>query len=238
MTLTSQVKDITEAASGVPSMIEAVFGAMKAPFGWMVILVLFFRFLLKNDFSHLFDIFERKEKKRLEHLDSYHTKIDLSDAKLSKVINDLRDAHYFRIATGIYAELTVRNAMIKLHDETSHLISWKKISAAFSYLDVSEEHKVKVREFNLYDQINFGFNILFGILCLIYGVMFFTLFVYSSNESLTQVLLGVGDFLIFTLIAIIPFSKNQGMISAKKIRTELAKLDAVKGSSQSSISSD
>lgn len=221
MELTAQLKDATEAAQQVVPLADAVTNLLQTPVG-LIAAVLFFLWLLVNkDFSHLFDLFERKEKKRSEQLDQYVSKPELADPDSVRVLSDLRDAHYFKIATGIYAEKKLRKALITLHNRASHHISWQQIRRAFQYIEISGDEALVIRQFTLFELIGYGYNQLVGYTCLLFAAGLFGLFLIANPKTLSSFAWCVGGGLSSILFAMFVLSQNWPIHAAKKIRKEL-----------------
>lgn len=122
MALAPQVEDLAKAIESLPSLLDAL-GALPVS-GWVVLIAFFLWLLANKNLSRIVDFVQGKERRRIERLDAYIAFPNPSDSAVTNAIRDLRDAYYFKVATGIYAENRVRNALIGLHDATSHVITW------------------------------------------------------------------------------------------------------------------
>lgn len=224
MALAPQIKDATEAIQQVPPLVDALANLLQTPSGWVVLAAFFLWLLVNKDFSHLFDFMERKERRRFEHLDLYVTKPELADEESVKVLRDLRDAHYFKIATGIYAEKNLRSALIALHNRTSHLVGWSSIRRAFPYIQANNRREVKIRELTGFEKFGYWYNQFVGYTSLFAAAGILSLFVISSSKTFTSLAWGVGGTLAVVFFAMFVFSQNWPEYAARRIQKELAKL--------------
>lgn len=219
MELAPQVEDLAKAIQSLPSLLDAV---STLPLSGWIVLVAFFLWLLANkNIPRVFDVLERKEKRRLEQFDAYVSSPNAGDSNTTKVIRDLRDAHYFKIATGIYAESRVRNAFIKLHEATSHLITWRHICRAHPYLKVAEDETVTVRELDYSEKLSYWYNQLSAYFFLLLSATLISLVILSESKTLTSVSFGFGGGVLSALFAMFIFSQNLPVHAAKKIAKEL-----------------
>jgi hypothetical protein len=219
--LAPQIKDATAVIQHVTPLADAIANLFQTPTGWVAIPAFFFWLIVNKDFSHLFDILERKEKKRAEQLDLYVAKPELADSESLKVLSDLRDAHYFKIATGIYAEKKVRRALINLHNHTSHHINWRQIQRAFPYIEVKEDESIIIRRMTSFEAIGYWYNQIVGYFSLLFAAAIFTLFLFVTPRTFGNVSLGVIGGLIMIFFALFVFAQNWPLLAARKIQHEL-----------------
>lgn len=224
MELAPQVEDLAKAIQSLPSLLDAVFSLPLS--GW-VFLISFFLWLLANkNIPHFFDLLERREKRRLEQLEIYVSSPDFGDANAINAIRDVRDAQYFKIATGIYAESRVRNAYIKLHEVTSHLISWRHICRAHPYLMVTADETVSVRTMDFSEKLSYWYNQFCAYFFLLTAATLVSLVILSGNKTPTSFLLGLGGGILSVFIAMFIFSQNWPVHAAKNIAKELESREA------------
>jgi hypothetical protein len=222
--LAPQIKDATEAINQVPPLIDALIDLLQTPAGWLLLSALFLWLLINKDFSRLVDLMGRKERQRFEHLDLYVTKPELADEESVKVLRDLRDAHYFKIATGIYAEKNLRSALIKLHDQTSHEVNWALIRRAFPYIQANGQKQVKVRDLTAFEGFGCWYNQLVGYISLLTAAGIFSLFVFSTTKSFASLIWVISGAFAALFFAMFVFAQNWPEQAAKRIQKELAKL--------------
>jgi hypothetical protein len=223
MDIAPKIKDATEAIRQFPPLFEAILDVLKTPTGWIVLLGLVTWLLVNRDVSHLFSFFERKTQRRLEYLDSYVAKPDIADKDTVDALRDLRDAHYFRLATQIYAEKRLRSSLINLHDRTSHHINWTLIRRALPYIEMKSEGEVSIRPMTTVETIGYWYNQVFGFLSLVASASIFTLFLFEGKKSLSEFIWGVGGALGVSLFAFFVFAQNLPVRAAKTIEQELDK---------------
>lgn len=219
MELAPLVEDLTKATQSLPSLLDAV---SSLPLSGWVVLVAFFLWLLANkNLPRVFDVLERKEMRRLGQLETYVSSPGSGDANALKAVQDIRDAHYFKIATGIYAESRVRSAFIKLHEATSHLVSWRHICRAHPYLKVAADETVTVRELDFSETLSYWYNQFVAYFFLLISAALFSLVILSGSKTLTSFSLGFGGGILSALFAMFVFSQNWPVHAAKKIAKEL-----------------
>ena len=219
MELAPQVEDLAKAIQSLPSLLDAVSSLPLS--GWVVLVAFFFWFLANKNLPHVFGLIERKEKRRLEQLETYVSSPDSGDVNAIKAIRDLRDAHYFKIATGIYAESRVRNAYIKLHEATSHLITWRHICRAHPYVKVAPDETVTVRAMDFSETLSYWYNQVFAYFFLLISAALVSLVILSGSKTLTSFSFGFGGGIVSALFAMFIFSQNWPVHAAKKIAKEL-----------------
>jgi hypothetical protein len=219
MEVAPQVEDLAKAIHSLPSLLDAV---SSLPISGLFVVGAFFLWLLANkDFSHIFDLLERKEKRRLEQLDKYISSPDSADTSAIKVVLDIRNACYFEVATGIYAESRLRNALIKLHEATSHLVTWRQILRALPYLEVAVDESVTVRKLSLLEGFSYWYNQLVAYALLLLSAALVSLVILSGSKTLTSISYGVGGGISVALFAMFVFSQNWPVHASKKIGKEL-----------------
>lgn len=219
MELAPQVEDLAKAIHSLPSIFDAVYSLPIS--GWLVVAAFFLWFLANRDFTHIFDVLERKEKRRLEVLDKYVSTETSADNQVMSAIKDLRDAYYFKVATGIYAESRIRNALIKLHEANCHLITWHNICRAQPYLDVNKDENVTVRKLSSIENFSYWYNQLVAYFFLLLSAALFSLLLLVESKTLTAVTYSFGGGILTALFAMFAYSQNYPVRAAKKIRDEL-----------------
>lgn len=226
MDLAFQVTNTTEAVHNLPSLLSAVYALIATPDG-AALFILFCLWLLANRgfFSRAFDMVEHKERRRLEQINEYVSSHEAADPETIKVVRDLRDAHYFNVATGIYAENRTRSAFIKMHQVSSHCISWKYIERARPYIDIAADETITIRDSNFFEKLSFWYN-----QCVAYGslvisvVLFIAKFVFSDNKTM---MLFWGSFGLSLFLAVFGFFvllQNSPVRAKDRIAKELERL--------------
>lgn len=223
MDFAPKVKDATEAIQQFPPLVDAILNILSTPAGWVVLAALFLWLLVNKNFVHLFDIFERKERRRFEYLDLYIAKPELADAEALKVLRDFRDAHYFKVATRIDAKGKFRSALIVLHERTSHIVSWGLIRRAIPYIEVDQDGKVSIRERTTFETIGYRYNQLVGYVSLLAAAGIFSLFIFTNGKTLAALVWGVGGSFGVVFFAIFVFAQNWPVHAATCIKMELSR---------------
>lgn len=219
MTLTPQIEDLTNAIESLPALLNAV--SALPTLGWLVIVALFLLLLANKSLPPIMCLIQGKKRLKLDQLDAYISSPNTSDPALTNAIRDIRNAHYFKIATSIYAEDRVRNAFIKLHETTSHLITWRHIYRAHPFLIVAENETVKVRQLSWQETLGHWYNQVLGYFFLLLTAILFSLVILSGSKTLVSFILGFGGGTITALIAMFIFSQSWPIHAARTIAKEI-----------------
>jgi hypothetical protein len=222
MSLAEKTKDITEAVTQWSKLADEVFNLLQTPVGWILITMFIFWLLITKDFSHLFYILERKDKKLLDRLDLYISKPEWADKETFKALADIRDTHYFKMATGIYASKNIRNALIELNNYQLENISWHKICQANKYIKINKKNQIFIRSLTRGEKIEYVFHIFLGAAILALALLVCILAVFKGNT------LGLKAFVSIYVVALVfgaagVLKQNWSANAAKQIRKELAK---------------
>lgn len=220
MDITPAVKDATEAIDHIPLLVEAFSRLLATPTGWVVLVAVFLWFVVNRKLYTVFDS-EKRLRARLEQLDGYLAKPEIADPDSVAVVRDLRDAHYFRIATGIYAEKRLRKSLIWLHDETPHLINWKQIHRALPYIKPTAKGTATIRDLTAWERIGYIYNEVVAYASLLAAAGMFALLLLSGARSILVVALTVAGAIIAFALAMFAFSQNLPERNARRIKAEL-----------------
>lgn len=234
----NKIDQATDMVKSIPEFMDAVSQVLQSPYGWLVLLGLFIWFLMNRDLSHMFGLFERGEKKRLDKLESYVNNPSAAEEKSLNVIKDLRDAYYFKVATGIYAEKGRREILIKLHNDTSYAINWVHIKRALPFIISKSNMESYIRELEPMEKVGHYYNLAVGLLFLFFAIALLLMFLISSPQGVSGVLIGVGGALVSALFAMFVFSQNWPIESARKIKKELEPINTKKQTQSNSTGSD
>jgi len=218
MDIAPQVKDLKEAVQNLPSLLTAVLEIVTTP-GGVILIFLFLIWLLVNSggFTRAFDMVERKERRRLEQINEYVSSDELADQETIKVVRDLRDAHYFKVATGIYAENHTRSAFIKIHQALSHCINWKHIQRARPYIVIAPDETITIRDLTLFEKVGYWYNNFVALGGLIFAVLLLIIFILSDSKNTVSFVISI--FLV--VFAIFVFFQNLPVYAKEKIAKEL-----------------
>lgn len=231
----NQVELATEIVKSIPEFMQAVTDVLQTPWGWLVLAAIIFWFLINRDLSNIFSLFERGETRRLEKLEAYVSNTDAADEEALKVIKDLRDAHYFKVATGIYAEQTLRESLIQLHKATSHKINWTIIKRAMPYVDASSNTTVSIRDMAGWERLGHVYNLFVGFMFLVFAGVILIAFTISEPKTTINIAVGVGGAAASAFFSMFVFSQNWPYLSAKQIRVELQTINNTQSDEQESV---
>lgn len=223
----NQIDQAAEMVKSIPEFMEAVSGVLQTPYGWFVLTALLIWFLINRDLSHLLGLFERGEKTRIEKLESYLERESSADEGSLRVIKDLRDAHYFKIATGIYAEKWRRESLIKLHDNVSHTINWVQIKRALPFIKITSDKSVSIRGLTFLEKVGHYYNIAVGFLFSFFAIAAILVFIVSDQKSILSIIIGLGGAIGSAFFAMFVFSQNWPYNSAEKIKEELSRISSL-----------
>lgn len=223
--ISNGLETATNTVRSIPEFLDAIAEIMRTPYGWVVLAALLIWFLLNKDLSNMFRVFESKEKKRLEKLEVYINNKEAANDDALVVIKDLRDTHYFKVATDIYAEKPLRDSLITLHKRTSHSVNWINIKRAMPYLIVGRDSKVTVRKQTKFEVLGHYYNLVTGWLFLGFSVALLLVFLLSATKDFGQFSVWVLSTVFSTFCAMFAFSQNWPIASAKKISNELAAIE-------------
>ncbi|WP_257292716.1 hypothetical protein [Endozoicomonas sp. ONNA1] len=213
----------TETIQSIPEILSALSDVLSTPLGWLIVLGLFLWLIVNKDFSHLFDLAERKKKNQLRDIETYVTNKDAACDDSMSVIKDFRDAYYFKVATGIYAEQKLRESLIELHRITSNTISWVDIRRAISFILVDENKNIKVRDFNWFEKFSYYYNFFVAFLFGFTAILVLIALLVSASKGTQQIFFWIVSLLFCFCVAVYSLAQNWPIESAKKIKKELKK---------------
>lgn len=219
----NQIEQAASMVKSIPVFITSVSEVIQSPYGWIVLVGLLIWFFINRDLTNVFGIFERREKLKIEKIELYVNNKDLADEKSLKVIKDLRDSYYFKVATGIYAEKGRRESLIKLHDLTSHAIDWVQVKRALPYIEIKSCLTPFIRDFNTMEKVGRVYNNFMGAIFLFFAVLLLLMLFVSKPQDVSGVLIGIGGVLASGLFSMVLFAQNWPYESAKRIKSELQK---------------
>jgi len=236
--ITKGIEGATSVLKSIPDFIKAFTEVMQTPYGWIFLAIILIWFVLNKDLTNLINLFESKEKKRLDKLETYVSNSETADSEALEVIKDLRDAYYFKVATNIYAEKSLRDSLISLHKKTSHTISWVNIKRAMPYIEVSSNSLISIRKEKLSEKIGYYYNLFTGWLFLGFSVALFLVFMFAENKDINQIALWLFSTSFCAIFAIFVFSQNFSIASANKIKKELTLRQSSEDENEVIITSD
>lgn len=223
--LAKGIEEATTVLASIPDFMKAFSDVMQTPYGWIFLVVILFWFFLNKNLTNIFNFFESKERKRLVGLEAYVNNPQVADGEALEVIKDLRDACYFKVATGIYAEKNLRDSLISLRKKISDEISWVNIKRAMPYIKVGQNSSIEIREENLSEKLGYYYNLVVGWLFLGSSVLLWLMFLFTENKGFNHVFVCVFSVLFCLFVSVLVFSQNFSIVSASKIRKKLLLLN-------------
>lgn len=225
----NSLQETADFLNSVPEVLDALSNLVQHDWlGWLVLIGGVVWVLLNKDVGFLFSVFERKAAKRLELLESYISQKEIACKELHRGMKDLRDAHYFKVATGIVAEKSRRNGLLSLHDSISHRINWKQIKRAEAYIEVSDDEQITVRKAKLTECFEYAFNWIVGLVFLLLSGILFIALVLGGTKTLGSLLFGIGAATSTAIFSMFVFSLNRSFSDAKSIRAALQEISSNK----------
>jgi hypothetical protein len=179
--VSTQLDSLLKIINQLPSAFNAIESLSVS--GWIFIVFIFFGFFLNKNFFKLWGMLKEKEKQKIEKLELYIGSNDSSNANLSKVIKDIRDAYYFKMATGIYAEEKLRNALIWIHKNTSYLVGWQQINQALPYITILRDESASIRKMTAIDSIGYWYNKLTALVFFLISAFVISAVIFSQEKT-------------------------------------------------------
>ncbi len=219
------IDDASKAVSLLGKLAEFIqqYPVLSGVLAVVVLVVLIVWVCLNFDVSRVFYPMEHKEKRKGETLDGYLASELAGCDETKRTISDLREAHYFKIATGIYAENLRRKAYVQLYESMPHLISWRLIRRALPYLDITPSGCAFVRQPSWDERLSYRYNQCIG----------FSFLIIAAVIMYFGILSGVAGFIGYigfvfgsACVATIAFMQNWPMLAAKRIEEEQTRLAA------------
>jgi len=200
-----------EIVTSLPDLIVSL--SSLSIWGWIALIIIlilvFLGFFANRDITWILDVFERTRRRKLVLLESYISSSDsATDSDMLEIIQDVRNAHYFKIATGIFAEGYERKTLIKLHQRTSHVITWRKIRLALPHLDLSSPDTIIIKDFSRTTKFSYCYNKFVAYLFLIVAILLGALAILFGSQSFLVSILSLSSALVAGLFAVFMFSQN------------------------------
>jgi hypothetical protein len=127
----------------------------------------------------------------------------------------MRNAAVFQAATGIYAEGKWRKGLVKLHDKHPDT-TWLLMRRAYRYMDMKPDGTVFVRDFNLWDKLERGFNIFMMLMFLSIGAGLIIAALVLKGSAAEVFASTIGGIFSFAL-AMWSLAQNLPMTAARKV---------------------
>lgn len=228
-TSNNQIAQATEVVKSIPDFITAVADVIQTPSGLIVTAFVIVWFVINRDFTNISNLFKNKENKRLERLEAYVSAPEHADPKTLQIAKEQRDTYYFKVSTnGIYAELELREELIKLHESTTHHINWTIIRRAIPFLKLSDDGKLYVKDKTLADIISIYYNRFIAVMLVVATIGSLFLLIFTTEPTFVTTLKMGLLALFFGLGTLAVLSQNFPTSAADKIIKELEQSDVKK----------
>lgn len=152
---------------------------------------------------------------------SYISQEDTADSSCLAVIKEQRDTYYFKVSTRIYAEKTLRDSLISLHDRTSHTINWTTIRRDQPYIELNSDNEVFVRDKAWNEKLGFYYNIFIAGMFFLIAVGCILLIVFSPVANFINVVKLIGSAISLGVFALFILAQNFPVYAARKIAKEI-----------------
>lgn len=218
-----------------PDLLHRFMELLTNPLGLFVTFVfavfVFFRHIQSDQF---FSWFERKDKNRIAALEAYLSE-DSHHSENQQLIKEMREAHYFKKATGMDVDVEWIAPLIAFHQSLNGKIRWQQIQFAHKFLELDNNQITLSQSIHsLWRKFDLGFQIL-----LAFGAIFLSLLMlilgglaYFSADGLNFQLLfmSLGGSIIGTGLGVLIARDAKDIVSAKRIDQALkeAKIDSKK----------
>ena len=223
----NQIEQATDLLKSVPEFLQAAQELLQTPWGWIILLTPIFWILKNKDLSKTITLFKNKETKKIEKIEKYINSSEGQDNQILRKMQDLRDAYYFKAATGIYAENKRRHALITLHDQLSHDTHWQRIRNADDHIKINEDGSLFIRKLNLFEIFELTYNfIVFMLLTLFGALVAFTLIYTTDQESLSSIIQRMVLIMICFVTAAFLVKQSIPYLSVLKLRKALKQTES------------
>lgn len=225
MKLTPPIKDWIETIQSLPDLEAALTSLLRIPGGVALALLFFLWLAIRSDYLKIFKTLEYKSRRRIEQINEYIASPDLADLETLTEAKDQRDAHYFKIATGIHAEGTTRNGLIKLHKALSHSITWTHIRRAYQYISVNIDQSITIRELAMFEKFYYWYNQAIAYLLMGFAAFLACAAIIMGNQSVTSFALWASGAILAGVFSIIVHSQNWPVHAKNRIKEEMQRKD-------------
>ncbi|MDP3811060.1 MAG: hypothetical protein Q8Q78_08670 [Hydrogenophaga sp.] len=223
----SSIKGMGDTLTSMHPLFNSVSESLQSPVGLVTLLLVFVWLLVNKDVSHLFNLFERKERRRFELLEQYLSKPEIADKETRIAVSELRDAHYFKAATGIYAEKTFRHALLRMHAQTSFTVNWMQIRRARPHIELSTSGDAIIKPFLPFEIFGYWYNTITVYTSLLGAAITAAALMFSNHRNLPTLVGGFLLILIAVAFAIFVARQNWPYKAALHIQKELSKVHSI-----------
>lgn len=185
----------------------------------------FFRYIQSDQF---FSWFERKDKNRIAELERYLTQ-DVHHKENHQLVQDMREAHYFKKATGLDVDVEWITPLIEFHQSLQGKIRWKQIHFAQEFLEFNQNQiSISSSLHSFWRQVDFGIQVGMAFGMLLLSFLLLTLaalaFYTDDNFGVLPFLLSIVGSVVGTGFSVLITRGAKDIVSARQIDKALKEI--------------
>lgn len=211
----------------LPILIQSLAELFRSEGGWIVLLPMLGWFIKYSSIDIIYDLYEKISSSKIKQIENYISNSSNANPKVLSTILDERDSYYFKLATKIDVRKDFREALIELHERTSHNLLWSDIKRAFPFI-IYENSKITIKELGFWSKFYHIYNRAIGIaLAILSGLLYIysiTSYFFTTTKFLDCFLLFIESTILFGM-ALVALMQNWPYRSRKIISDEINKLD-------------
>ena len=215
------INEATATVNQIEILTQAIKHLLSAPENYAILIPFVLWVFLNKNFLHVIELFKGRDKRKIERIDNYFSKSEHAEKTLLTTMHDIRNSLYFKAATGITAEKKFREILIKLHSDTSHKITWKKIQRAIPFIEINQNDEITIRRFRKFEVFTIWYNIFSGSILVLAAAFSLGAFFLIAKITLLLAVLCVILAIFFTAAAAFVFAQNWPEEAAREIKNEL-----------------
>lgn len=211
----SKILNLLVSYESQPEEIKSAVNAIPLVFILFSVLIWF---ISKQNIEWLLTYHEQRKRNKINVLNEMLSSQSCAD-DLHDIIKDLRDAHYFKEATNIYAEYFQRTALIDLYQRIDKKFTWEDIRRSLKYANFNTD-VLTYQRFTRKHKMAYWFNIIMGLGSAIFSflilILILTLYVTHNLTAISSVTLIFQMIFIF-MIGLSYLRQNWSYNAAKRI---------------------
>jgi len=141
------------------------------------------------------------------------------DGKTKLHLESLIEIEYFKSITGIYLEKEIREKLIQAHLKTNGELKFKHFKRAVPFLKYTES--TLSIELGFWRNLEFLYNLVFGVIMILMGILSGILPVLSSETTSTNILLALSMAVVLVGFGFLMLMQCVPVISARYVREAL-----------------
>ena len=141
------------------------------------------------------------------------------DGKTKLHLESLIEIEYFKSITGIYLEKEIREKLIQAHLKTNGELKFKHFKRAVPFLKYTES--TLFIELGFWRNLEFLYNLVFGVIMILMGILSGILPVLSSETTSTNILLALSMAVVLVGFGFLMLMQCVPVISARYVREAL-----------------